>query len=76
MLAAVPDLRAETQRREVVLVFEADIGEIVKIARNYSSDETATHLARVAQIIRKEIFSTQCIFDGSYKNDCQLDIVP
>ena len=73
LLAAIPDLRAETQGREVVLVFQADIGEIVKIASNYSSDETAIHLA---QIIRKKFFSKQYVFDGTFKNNCQLDIAP
>ena len=56
LLAAIPELRAETQGREVVLAFNADIGNFVKIACSYSSDETAIYLARVAQIIRKEIF--------------------
>ena len=76
LLYLIPDLRAQTQGREVILMFNADIGEAIKIACSNNADDDAVHLVRAAQILRKEIFTKEYSFDGSFKPGCERDAVP
>lgn len=75
LMNAIPDLRAQQQGREVLLMFDSDIGQAIKIACS-QNDNDAMHLARAAQILRKDIFSKEYSFDGSFKPGCENDAVP
>jgi len=77
LLCLIPDMRAQTQGRDVVLMFNSDIGEAIKIACfNNDDDDDAIHLVRAAQILRKDIFAKEYAFDGSMKPGCENDVVP
>ncbi|XP_072178978.1 uncharacterized protein [Diadema setosum] len=73
LLSALPDLRAHPHGRETLLLFERDIGPALKKACECDND--AIHLARAAQVVRREMFETKFTFDGTFKSDCQKDSV-
>ena len=52
LLAKIPDLQAYTKGREVLLVFEKDVGPAIALACNY--DDTI-HIGKTAEIIRAQI---------------------
>jgi hypothetical protein len=76
ILSMVPDLQAQQQGREVVLIFNSDVGEIVKIASAQSNDDDGIQLVRAAQIVRKEILQQEYSFDGSFQPGCEQNVVP
>lgn len=76
LMSLVPDLKAQTQGREVMMMFSSDIGEAIKIACANNDDDDAIHLARAAQILRKDIFAKEYTFDGSFKPESERDAVP
>ena len=43
---------------------------------NTDDDDDAIHLARAAQILRKDIFAKEYAFDGTFKPGCEWDAVP
>ena len=57
LILLVPDLKAQTQGREVMQMFTADIGQAITLAcyNTDDDDDDAIHLARAAQILRKDI---------------------
>ncbi len=61
LLSALPDLRAQSQGRDI-LSFEKDIGPALMVASCH--DDDAIHLMRAAQVVRKEIFDSSFSFDG------------
>ena len=52
--AAIPDLTCTSQGRNVIRLFDKDLGNALK--KVYSSDSEALQLVKAAQIIRKELF--------------------
>ena len=54
ILAQIPALRAQNKGREVFLVYE-DIGAALQFAVENSDDSNAVHLAKAAQIVRKDM---------------------
>lgn len=73
LLSVLPDLRAHSQGRDTLLLFEKDIGPAPKKACDHDSD--AMHLVRAAQVVRREMFETTFTFDGAFQADCQKDSV-
>ncbi|MEW8547628.1 MAG: hypothetical protein AB2693_29320, partial [Candidatus Thiodiazotropha sp.] len=57
-------------------MFDADIGEAIKIAYSQNNDEDAIHLTHTAHILRKDILDKEYSFDGSFKPGCEKDVVP
>ena len=53
----IPDLRAQPQGREVVLMFNTEIGKAIKIACAHSADKEAMDLVRAAKILRRDILA-------------------
>jgi len=47
LLCLIPDMRAKTQGRDVVLMFNSNIGEAIKIACSNHDDDDAIHLVPV-----------------------------
>lgn len=65
--AVLPDLKAHSQGRDVLLTF--DVGNAIRKACDHDSD--AIQLARAAQVVRREMFDKKFHFDGSFKPGCQ-----
>ena len=74
LLSALPDLRAHSQGRDIILSFEKDIGPALMVASYH--DDDAIHLMRAAQVVRKEFFDSSFSFDGSFQENCQQEAVP
>ena len=68
-------MRAQAQGRDVMLMFNSDIGQAIKNASS-KNDDDAIHLVRAAQILRKDMFTKEKVFDGSMKPGCERDAVP
>jgi len=62
--------------RDVLLVFGEDIGPAMRKACEHDADTEAIHLAHVANIIRREIFSRKTSFSGTFDKKCQESSVP
>ena len=55
LLAQIPALRAQNKGKEVFLVYDEDTGAALKFAAENSDDSNAVHLAKAAQIVRKDM---------------------
>ena len=75
-MSLIPDLRAQKQGRDVMLMFNKDMGNAIKIACSKNNDDDAVHLAGAANILRNDIFTKEYIFDGSLNSGCERDAVP
>ncbi|VDI22023.1 Hypothetical predicted protein [Mytilus galloprovincialis] len=73
LLAKIPDLQAYTKGREVLLVFEKDVGPAIALACNY--DDTI-HIGKTAEIIRAQIKEHKTKFSGSFSADDTQSSVP
>ena len=71
----IPVLRAQNKGRVVFLVYE-DIGAALQFAVENSDDSNAVHLAKAAQIVRKDMLEKKQSFDGTFTSSCQKDSVP
>ena len=69
-------MTAQTIGKEVLLVFDNDIGSALSMACTHDQDMDALHLAKAAQIVRREMFNTRNRFDGSFAQGCQESSVP
>ena len=56
LLAAIPDLRSQTEGRDILLIYDEDIGKALKQACNDDCDSDALILAKASQIIRRDVF--------------------
>lgn len=56
ILSYFPDMQAVKQGREVLLVFNDDVGNVLAKACKYDADNDAVYLARAAAIVRREMF--------------------
>ena len=78
LLAALPDLQAHSQQESqgkcIILTFDEDVGSALTKACN--NDDDGLHLARAAQIVRKDMFERKYSFDGSFKPSCETDLIP
>ena len=75
LLALFPDMRAHTKGRDVLLVFEEDVGDALTKACELGSDNDVVHLARAAQTVRRHMFEEGEPFNG-FPEGCQEDSVP
>ena len=72
----IPELKAQTRGREIMLAYNKDIGEDLKITCKYNDSE-ALVLAKAAQIVRKQMLTkSQEKFQGSFHEGCQKEAVP
>lgn len=76
VLAYFPDMEAHKQGRDVMLIFNNDVGLALKKACEYDADSDAIHLAKAANIVRRDIFKMKNPFNGSFEKTCQEDSVP
>ena len=59
ILSYFPDMQAIKQGREVLLVFNDDVGDALTKACNCDADNDAVYLARAAAIVRREMFKSR-----------------
>ena len=76
ILADVPGLQAHKQGRDVLLVFNDDIGMALEQARARDFDSEAMTLLKATRIIRRDIMNMKTKFNGLLKNNCQQQSVP
>ena len=76
LLAAIPDLRSQTEGRDILLIYDEDIGTALKQACNDDCDSDALILAKASKIIRRDVFKLAQSFNGSFPVDCQEKAVP
>ena len=72
----IPDLRAQPQGREVVLMFNTDMGKAIKYACAHSADEEAMDLMWAAKILRRDILAQDYSFDGHFEAGCEKKCCP
>ena len=70
LLSYFPDMQAHKQGRNVVLIANHDIGQALQKACHHDADNDAVHLARVAKIVRRDMFKAKQNFDGSFGQTC------
>ena len=67
ILSYFPDMESHKQGRDTVLVCNKDIGDAIGKACEYDNDSDALHLARAANIIRRDMFRMKSKFTGTFK---------
>ena len=75
-LAYFPDIEAHKQGRDVVLIYNKDIGSALRKACEHDADDDAIHLAKAAKIVRRDMFKLKNKFNGSFAPHCQERSVP
>ena len=75
LLAQFPDMRTHTKGRDVLLIFEEDVGAALTKACELDSDNDVVHHERVAQTVRRHMFEEGEPFNG-FPEGCQEDYVP
>ena len=78
LLSVIPNLRATSQGRNVMLSFDDDIsGALQKACEyDYNNDHDAMHLVRAAKVVRREKFKQKYLFDGSFTEESLRNVVP
>ena len=75
LLAHFPDMQAQSKGRDVMLVFDKDIGAALDKACEQDSDDEAVCLAHAAQIVCRHMFDPSP-FTRSFNENCQEKSVP
>ena len=73
LLARIPELEAHNKGRDVLLAFKKDIGTVLADASKYTE---AIHLAKAADIIRKEMLQHKTSFSTEFKEGFGEEAVP
>ena len=74
ILAEFPDMQSYKKGRDVLMAFEKDVGAALAKAYEQETDKAAVHIARAAQIVRRQIFGDTKAFN-SFPERCQEDSV-
>ena len=75
LLTQFPDMHSHTNRRDVQLVFEDDVGAALTKAYELDSDNDVVHLACAAHTMRRHMFEEAKPFNG-LPEGCQEESVP
>ena len=76
LLDQMPNLKAHTKGRDLVLAFDDDTADALIIASQFKKDSDIMHLAKTAQIVRKEMLEKKQAFDGSFPPEALTESVP
>ena len=77
LLSQFEDISAYNEGKEVILVFNYDIGEAITTAANINYDDDGYILAKAANIIRRDILGMKNEnFNGKFNNGCQESSIP
>ena len=68
LLSVIPNLRATSQGRNVLISFDDDISGALQNAcdDDFCSDRDAMHLMRAAKVVRREMFKQKYSFNRSF----------
>ena len=69
-------MEAQIQVREIVLVFNEDLGTALGKAFEHDADSNAVHLAKAAMIVRGDMSAMKRKFNGSFGTQCKEESVP
>ena len=73
LLFHIPELEAHRAGRDVVLAFKKDVGAILEQASKYGE---AIHLAKAAEMIRRDMLQHKSQFDITFHDGCLEQAVP
>jgi hypothetical protein len=76
LLSHFPDMRAHEEGRDVLLMFDYDIGPVVLKASQTDCQQNALCSSHAAQIVRQEIFQSKLLSNETFPVDCQEQSVP
>ena len=76
ILGYFQDMEAHRQGRDVMLVSKKDVGSALNKACKHDADNDPIHLARAANIVRRDMFKMKNQFNGSFESKCQEESVP
>ena len=77
LLAQIPQLEAYKQGRDVLLAFKEDVGlALQRVSYEESCDTEGLHLAKAANIVRRDMQELKHSFNGSFDKMCQENAVP
>jgi hypothetical protein len=76
ILSHFPDMQAHPEGRDVLLVFNTDIGAALREASKNDFDNEALILKQASNIVRRELFDKNSVFAGTFENNCQDSSVP
>ena len=71
LLASIPGLSAYAKGREVLLVFETSIAQVLSESLEREQDSKIMSLARAAEIVRDDMFKNSDLFNGTFSQACQ-----
>ena len=71
-----PDLQSHKEGRDILLAFDCDVSIALRKVCEESYDDERVHLAKTAQILRREMLEKELSFKGSFHSGCQKDSVP
>ena len=69
----MPELEAHTKGRDVLLIFEKDIGPAIAFACDYND---TMHMAKTAEMIRCQLATKKTTFSGSLVSEDIDDSIP
>jgi hypothetical protein len=73
LLNKMPGLKAHTKGRDLLLIFEKDIGPTIALACDYSD---TIHMAKTAEILREDLQKHKSKFMGSFSADKIQSSIP
>ena len=76
ILSFFPNMKAYTQGREVVMVFNGDVGGALGKACEHDADSDAVHFKGAPTIVRRDMFQVKMEFNGSFDIKCREQSVP
>ena len=71
ILAHFPELPANEEGWDVLLIFREDIWSVMRKACELNADTGCIHLERAANIIHRDIFNTKTSFNSTFDSQCQ-----
>ena len=76
IMAYFSDMEEHKPGRDVLLAFNEDIGSALHKACEHDADSDDVHLARAANIVRRDMLKMKTAFSGSFDALCQEQSVP
>ena len=76
ILMHLPDLKAYKKGRDVFMAYEDDVGTFLRQGYQTDRDEQSIMMTQIANSIRRNIFTQEVTFSGSFAQSSQVESVP
>ena len=76
ILRYFPNLEEHKRGRDILLAFNQDVGAALRMACEQDADSDGIHLARAANIVRRDMLKMTTAFSGSFDTICQEESMP